>query len=282
MFPVANGREPAPGRAAHRRARASTATLTGFLDLCGSAPTTACAFSAGSPAATRAKFATLLSRLRQHPVTIGTQTYTYASTATGLPLGVVTNWQTGANRLAELWTATTTDPHPWTAAGPATGQRGTSSLNSSQEASYSGQEQELGEFCSDSPNPSDPQAYPGFAALSYAQSVPFGPYYTWMAEECAQWPTAAAQDRYTGPWNRPTAGTILLVGNTGDPNTPYQDSVALSRELGNARLLTVDGYGHTEASNDSTCADNYLINYALTGALPPAGSVCKENATPFP
>jgi hypothetical protein len=25
-----------------------------------------------------------------------------------------------------------------------------------------------------------------------------------------------------GPWNRPTAGTILVIGNTGDPVTPYQ------------------------------------------------------------
>ena len=79
-----------------------------------------------------------------------------------------------------------------------------------------------------------------------------------------------------------SAGTILLVGNAGDPSTPYQDSVALSHELADARLLTVDGYGHTEASNPSTCADNYLINYALTGALPPAGTVCQENSTPFP
>ena len=56
--------------------------MRSFLNLCGTASTTACAFSAGTPAATRAKFATLLGRLRNHPVTAGTppQTFTYAAT----------------------------------------------------------------------------------------------------------------------------------------------------------------------------------------------------------
>ncbi len=78
----------------------------------------------------------------------------------------------------------------------------------------------------------------------------------------------AAQDRYAGPWNRPTASTMLVLGNTGDPVLPYQDSVAMSRDLAHARLLTVDGYGHTEAANPSTCATNDEIRYLLTGALP--------------
>ena len=60
--------------------RASAATMRAFLDLCGKAATSACAFSAGTPAATRAKWAALLRRLCWHPVTIGTppQAYTYA------------------------------------------------------------------------------------------------------------------------------------------------------------------------------------------------------------
>ena len=60
--------------------QASAAVMRDFLDLCGQTTTSACAFSAGTPAATRAKWATLLRRLRRHPVTIGTppQTYTYA------------------------------------------------------------------------------------------------------------------------------------------------------------------------------------------------------------
>jgi hypothetical protein len=66
-------------------------------------------------------------------------------------------------------------------------------------------------------------------------SGPFGLEFTWQAEECAKWPAAAAQDSYRGPWNRRTASTILLFGNTGDPATSYQSSVALSHELARAR-----------------------------------------------
>jgi hypothetical protein len=146
---------------------------------------------------------------------------------------------------------------------------------------YSGQEQQLAVLCSDSPNPRDASAYPSLARLAYARSGAFGPDDTWQAEQCAHWPAAAAQDRYTGPWNRRTASTILLIGNTGDPVTSYQDSVALSRELARARLLTVDGYGHTEQSNPSTCALDDEVRYLLTGALPPAGTVCPQDGTPF-
>lgn len=274
-----------PGWLRLGRAQASAATLTDFLNLCGSATAAACAFSAGTPAATRAKFATLLNLLRQHPVTASTppQTYTYASALTSVPVGKVSQWPSGASVLEQLWKATTAGSATSPAAASTASAGNAAGAQPAQAAApYSGIEQQLGEICSDSPNPRDPQAYPGIAARSSAQSGGFGPDYTWQAEECAQWPAAAAQDRYTGPWNRRTAGTILLLGNTGDPNTPYQNSVALSHELGNARLLTVKGYGHTEAGNPSTCADNYLVNYALTGALPPAGTICAQNGPPFP
>jgi len=83
------------------------ASMRAFLDLCGKAATSACAFSAGSPAATRAKWAALLYRLCRHPVTIGTppQTYTYAEVVVSVPLGTVSQWQSGARLLQQLWAA---------------------------------------------------------------------------------------------------------------------------------------------------------------------------------
>ena len=137
-------------------------------------------------------------------------------------------------------------------------------------------------LCSDSPNPRDPAAYPAAARRAYARSWAFGVAEAWKTEACADWPAAASLDRYSGPWNRPTASTHPGPGNTGNPVLPYQDSVAMSRDLARARLLTVDGYGHTEAGNLSTCATDYEIRYLATGALPPPRTVCKQNATPFP
>jgi pimeloyl-ACP methyl ester carboxylesterase len=255
----------------------SAATMRAFLDLCGKAATSACAFSAGTPAATRAKWATLLRRLGRHPVTIGSppQTYTYAEVVVSLPLATVSDWQAGALWLQQLWTASRAGRPPAAASVPVTAA-------SVLPAFYIGWEQTLAVLCSDSPNPRDPAAYIAAARGAYARSGAFGLEQPWKTEACADWPAAAAQDRYSGPWNRPTASTILVLGNTGDPLAPYQDSVAMSRDLARARLLTVDGYGHTEAGNPSACATNYEIRYLLTGALPPPRTVCKENATPFP
>jgi len=61
----------------------------------------------------------------------------------------------------------------------------------------------------------------------------------------------------------------------------YQDALAMSHDLARARLLTVQGYGHTEADNPGTCALNYELSYLQTGALPAVGTACQEDAAPF-
>jgi pimeloyl-ACP methyl ester carboxylesterase len=269
---------------------ASAATLRAFLRLCGQAPAASCAFTAGTPAATGAKFTALLSRLRSRPVTIGSppQTYTYATTTVDVldflyttrpePTVGTPGWQALASLLQQLWAATGSHGRP---------ARGLADIShaagaAASPAVYNGPEQYYGVLCSDSPNPQSPAAYPGLARLAAARSGALGVYWTWDSEPCAGWPAAVSPGRYAGPWNRPTAGPILVIGNTGDPITPYQDAVAMSRELADARLLTVDGYGHTEILNPSSCAARYETQYLLDGALPPPGTVCQQNAAPFP
>ena len=254
--------------------QASQATMTAFLDLCGKATTKACAFSAGTPAATAAKWDKLLRLVSRHPVNLGGQrgTYTYADTIASVDLGSVAQWQSDAALLQQLWIVATggkLSPSPTPSPASAPPSPGPSY--------YFGVEQQLAIMCADSPNPRDPAAYAAAAALGT-----FAPDYVWNTLGCADWPAAAAQDRYTGPWNRPTASTILLLANTGDPVTAYRDSVAMLHDLARARLLTVDGYGHTTGNNPSTCAINDAVTYTLTGALPAPGTVCQQNGTPFP
>jgi pimeloyl-ACP methyl ester carboxylesterase len=257
--------------------QASAADMTAFLDLCGKAPISACAFSAGTPAATRAKFAVLLRRLLRHPVTVDKQTYTYAYAVASVPLGQVALWPQGATVLQQLWTASA--GRPSSAAAPA--RQAPVLALAGLPPVYNGEEQTLAVLCSDSANPRDPAAYPAAARLAYQRSGAFGLNWTWPAQPCAAWPRGAAQDRYTGPWNRRTANTILLLGNTHDAALPYQDSLAMEHDLARARLLTVNGYGHTEANNPSTCAIGYEVRYLLTGALPRPGTVCQQNLKPF-
>ena len=54
-----------------------------------------------------------------------------------------------------------------------------------------------------------------------------------------------------------------------------------ARQLANARLLVVHGYGHTALLNPSTCASNYMTAYFRTGAIPPKGAVCRQDLPPF-
>jgi pimeloyl-ACP methyl ester carboxylesterase len=266
-----NNQEPAMVRL--DSPQASETTMTAFLDLCGKATTKACAFSAGTPATTTAKWHKLLRLVSKHPVKISGQgTYTYADTISSVDLDSVAQWQSDAALLQRLWIAATgSKPIPSPAPSPAPAPP------PSGPGYYLGVEQQLAIMCADSPNPRDPSAYATAAALGT-----FAPRYAWTTLGCARWPAAAAQDRYTGPWNRPTASTILLLANTGDPVTAYQDSVAMSHDLARARLLTVDGYGHTTGANPSTCAIDDAVTYTLTGALPAPGTVCQQNGTPFP
>jgi hypothetical protein len=69
---------------------------------------------------------------------------------------------------------------------------------------------------------------------------------------------------------------------TGDPVTTHQNAIAMTRDLASARLLTIDGFGHTEFDNPSSCATAHEVAYLTTGALPPTGTVCTQDRTPFP
>jgi pimeloyl-ACP methyl ester carboxylesterase len=251
----------------------SAAQARAFLNLCGEQAASVCAFSAGSPPATEAKFATMVQRLRARPVTIAGQTFGYASVFSLIPPDNVSSWQPVAAQLQQLWLATSRPASPSShsgSAGPATGAAGP----------YEGLEQTLAVVCSDSADPRNIGDYLA-AARSGSRYGGFGELAAWEEAPCAYWPAATDQDRYTGPWNRPTAGTILVIGNTGDPVTPYQDSVAMARDLARARLLTVDGFGHTEFFNPSECASNYEFSYLTTGKLPPRGTVCPQSVQPF-
>jgi hypothetical protein len=262
---------------------ATAAVVRSFLNLCGQATTAACAFSAGTPAATQAKYATLLRRLREHPVTFGTppQTFTYADVVSEVAGGVdiVSEWPSVGAALQQVWAASAADPGP--AAGGTAAPSTASHAATAPAAGYAGPEQADAEQCADVADPRSMRTWDADARLAAARSGAIGLGFTWAEEQCAAWPAGASNDRYTGPWNHPTASPILVIGNTHDPITPYSASVAMSRDLGRARLLTVNEFGHTELNNPDTCATNYEVSYLLTGALPPAGTICQQDTPPF-
>jgi hypothetical protein len=55
----------------------------------------------------------------------------------------------------------------------------------------------------------------------------------------------------------------------------------MSHDLANARLLTVNGYGHSALTNPSSCVDAIEDAYFVSGALPRPGTVCQQDQSPF-
>lgn len=276
-------------------------TLGQFLALCGRASVKGCAFSAGTGRATRAKYTRLLRNLRARPVTTSIPafdgipktprlTFTYALTVSFLFTdlftvqqvpGLTDGWAYGAFVLQRLWTLAHHGARTYRPGGPVPGRTSSpAAVPTAASSSFGGAEQGYATVCADSPNPRNPAAYRAEAGDAHARWGAAGPDIAWGDEPCAGW-RATDADGYFGPWDRRTAHPILLVGNTFDPATPYQDSVALASQLARARLLTVDGYGHTALDNPSQCVQSYESSYFIKGTLPPPGTVCHQNQPPF-
>jgi pimeloyl-ACP methyl ester carboxylesterase len=113
-----------------------------------------------------------------------------------------------------------------------------------------------------------------------APRMAYGPpaYDQTHAPACLQWP-AARLSRYTGSYRAHGSADILVSGNTGDPDTPYADSVALAGTLENGHLITWEGEGHT-ARRKSACIEGYMYEYLLRGTVPPDGTVCRDAPIP--
>ena len=120
------------------------------------------------------------------------------------------------------------------------------------------------------------------AAPLLGPALAYGPptYDHQHAPACVQWPGTHVS-RYDGPYHAEGSAPILVIGNTGDPDTPYQNAVALSRELDNASLLTFKAEGHT-AFNRSTCATDAITAYLLELKVPDPGATCTDEASPPP
>ncbi|MFB4315609.1 alpha/beta hydrolase [Actinomadura sp. 21ATH] len=101
----------------------------------------------------------------------------------------------------------------------------------------------------------------------------FGPSMAWGLLQCTGWPVDG--DRDAGRVSAPGAAPILVVGNTGDPATPYAWSPALARALGGkAVLLTLKGQGHGAYDTGDACVREAVDRYLLDGAVPRNGTTC--------
>jgi hypothetical protein len=87
---------------------------------------------------------------------------------------------------------------------------------------------------------------------------------------CTFWP--GPKDPYpAGP--AVGAPPIVVVGTTGDPATPYENTADLARMLGTGHVLTWEGEGHT-AYPSTPCIVNAVDAYLIDLTVPEEGLRC--------
>ena len=107
-----------------------------------------------------------------------------------------------------------------------------------------------------------------------AASDLFGDYLAWSMLSCTDWAVPGAVDH--PDVSAPGSAPILVVGNTGDPATPYEGARAMVNALGKGVgvELTYRGQGHGAYDSKNKCVQGAVDGYLLDGKVPPTGTVC--------
>ncbi|WP_406355219.1 alpha/beta hydrolase [Streptomyces sp. NBC_00658] len=102
----------------------------------------------------------------------------------------------------------------------------------------------------------------------------FGDYLAWGMVSCTDWAVAGAADH--PDVSAPGAAPVLVVGNTGDPATPYEGAKKMVDALGKGVgvELTYKGQGHGAYDSGNKCVQDAVNGYLLEGTVPSAGTVC--------
>ena len=83
------------------------------------------------------------------------------------------------------------------------------------------------------------------------------------------------RDAFTGPWDQTTDAPVLVVGTRFDPATPYGFTQPYADRWPDARVLTVEGWGHTIIGK-SACADDAVARYLGDLAAPDGATAAQD------
>jgi pimeloyl-ACP methyl ester carboxylesterase len=107
-----------------------------------------------------------------------------------------------------------------------------------------------------------------------AASPLFGDSLAWSMVTCTDWAVAGSADH--PDVSAHGSAPILVVGNTGDPATPYEGARKMVEALGAGVgvELTYKGQGHGAYGSNDKCVQDAVNGYLLTGRVPAARTVC--------
>lgn len=127
--------------------------------------------------------------------------------------------------------------------------------------------------CLDSRSSSDPAAMAKQNAKLLKVSPILGRYWQNGAVMCEQWPYPLA--KRPSSYAAKGAPTIVVIGTTADPATPYQQAVALAHKvLAKGFLVTFKGQGHTAYGRSNACVSKAVDDFLISGNLPSKEPVC--------
>jgi pimeloyl-ACP methyl ester carboxylesterase len=107
-----------------------------------------------------------------------------------------------------------------------------------------------------------------------AASPVFGDWLAWSMLTCTDWAVPGAADH--PDVSAPGSAPILVIGNTGDPATPYAGARKMVEALGEGVgvELTYKGQGHGAYGSGNACVRAAVNGYLLAGKVPRSGTVC--------
>ncbi|MFJ8644548.1 alpha/beta hydrolase [Streptomyces sp. NPDC093546] len=102
----------------------------------------------------------------------------------------------------------------------------------------------------------------------------FGPFLGWGLSGCSHWPVPGTRDH--PDVSAKGAAPILVIGNTGDPATPYGGAKRMAEALGKGVGIEVTyrGEGHGAYTGGDACVRRTVNGYLLDGKVPRSGTVC--------
>lgn len=134
--------------------------------------------------------------------------------------------------------------------------------------------------CSDGTFPKPGAVWPALVRLSELRAPTFSRQWWYTTLACATW-AGRAPDRYAGPWNRHTSAPVLLMTTAADPATPSAGAIRTRSRLADARLVVVQGWGHTTTAHPSACAQQAFDRYVIEQVAPAGVLRCTPDVQPF-
>ncbi len=127
--------------------------------------------------------------------------------------------------------------------------------------------------CLDSRSDPSPAAEAKQNNRMLAASPTLGRFWQYGAEMCAHWSYPMAE--HPASYAAVGAPTIVVIGTTGDPATPYQQAVDLAHKvLAKGLLVTYKGEGHTAYGRSNACISGVVDGFLISGRLPSSEPTC--------